>query len=53
MFLLKTLNGAEMAPAKVFRKEPPSPSTNKFEVSNFMLLLSFKLQCVLISLIIK
>ncbi|XP_068125389.1 polycomb protein SCMH1 isoform X3 [Hyperolius riggenbachi] len=32
MFLLKTLNGAEMAPAKVFHKEPPSPAQNHFEI---------------------
>ncbi|XP_072277043.1 polycomb protein SCMH1 isoform X1 [Pyxicephalus adspersus] len=32
MFLLKTLNGAEMAPAKIFHKEPPSPAQNHFEV---------------------
>ncbi|XP_030748827.1 polycomb protein Scm [Sitophilus oryzae] len=32
MFLLKTLNGAEMAPSKVFQKEPPSPRTNLFQV---------------------
>ncbi|XP_077151733.1 polycomb protein SCMH1 isoform X2 [Ranitomeya variabilis] len=31
MFLLKTLNGAEMAPAKIFHKEPPSPTQNNFE----------------------
>ncbi|XP_037079298.1 polycomb protein Scm-like [Pollicipes pollicipes] len=32
MFLLKTLNGAEMAPEKAFKKEPPTPSRNFFEV---------------------
>ncbi|XP_015118890.1 polycomb protein Scm [Diachasma alloeum] len=32
MFLLKTLNGAEMAPAKVFKREPKTPRTNSFEV---------------------
>ncbi|XP_046403093.1 polycomb protein Scm isoform X2 [Ischnura elegans] len=32
MFLLKTLNGAEMAPAKVFKKEPPTPRCNLFQV---------------------
>ncbi|CAH2221743.1 polycomb SCMH1 isoform X1 [Pelobates cultripes] len=32
MFLLKTLNGAEMAPAKIFHKEPPSPPQNHFEM---------------------
>ncbi|KAG8234602.1 hypothetical protein J437_LFUL017105 [Ladona fulva] len=32
MFLLKTLNGAEMAPAKVFKKEPPTPRCNMFQV---------------------
>ncbi|KAL0830662.1 hypothetical protein ABMA28_002799 [Loxostege sticticalis] len=32
MFLLKTLNGAEMAPAKVFQPEPPTPKTNLFMV---------------------
>ncbi|XP_043220789.1 polycomb protein SCMH1-like isoform X1 [Amphibalanus amphitrite] len=32
MFLLKTLNGAEMAPEKAFKKEPPTPSRNYFEV---------------------
>lgn len=32
MFLLKTLNGAEMAPAKIFQREPPSPRTNVFQV---------------------
>ncbi|XP_069612785.1 polycomb protein SCMH1 isoform X2 [Ranitomeya imitator] len=32
MFLLKTLNGAEMAPAKIFHKEPPSPTQNNFEI---------------------
>ncbi|XP_037058797.1 polycomb protein SCMH1 isoform X2 [Peromyscus leucopus] len=32
MFLLKTLNGAEMAPIKIFHKEPPSPSHNFFRM---------------------
>ncbi|ENN80368.1 hypothetical protein YQE_03203, partial [Dendroctonus ponderosae] len=32
MFLLKTLNGAEMAPSKVFQKEPAGPKVNLFEV---------------------
>lgn len=32
MFLLKTLNGAEMAPAKIFQKEPSGPGVNLFEV---------------------
>lgn len=32
MFLLKTLNGAEMAPSKIFQKEPPSPPGNLFQV---------------------
>ncbi|KAM3964950.1 LOW QUALITY PROTEIN: polycomb protein Scm [Aphomia sociella] len=32
MFLLKTLNGAEMAPAQVFQEEPPTPKTNSFLV---------------------
>ncbi|KAI8421830.1 hypothetical protein MSG28_009778 [Choristoneura fumiferana] len=32
MFLLKTLNGAEMAPPKVFQPEPPTPKTNLFVV---------------------
>uniref|UniRef100_T1IQC7 TRASH domain-containing protein n=1 Tax=Strigamia maritima TaxID=126957 RepID=T1IQC7_STRMM len=32
MFLLKTLNGAEMAPAKIFKKEPPTPKNNEFKV---------------------
>ncbi|XP_028937023.1 polycomb protein SCMH1 isoform X1 [Ornithorhynchus anatinus] len=30
MFLLKTLNGAEVAPVRIFHKEPPSPSHNFF-----------------------
>ncbi|XP_011555628.3 polycomb protein Scm [Plutella xylostella] len=30
MFLLKTLNGAEMAPSKVFQPEPQTPKTNLF-----------------------
>ncbi|XP_078415534.1 polycomb protein SCMH1 isoform X3 [Cetorhinus maximus] len=32
MFLLRTLNGAEMAPASIFKKEPPSPQQNHFKV---------------------
>lgn len=32
MFLLKTLNGAEMAPPKVFQAEPPTPKSNLFVV---------------------
>uniref|UniRef100_A0A0V0G9M3 Putative polycomb group protein scm/l3mbt tumor-supressor in n=1 Tax=Triatoma dimidiata TaxID=72491 RepID=A0A0V0G9M3_TRIDM len=32
IFLMKTLNGAEMAPSKVFQKEPKSPKSNKFKV---------------------
>nr|XP_033806486.1 sex comb on midleg-like protein 2 isoform X1 [Geotrypetes seraphini]XP_033806487.1 sex comb on midleg-like protein 2 isoform X1 [Geotrypetes seraphini]XP_033806488.1 sex comb on midleg-like protein 2 isoform X1 [Geotrypetes seraphini] len=32
MFLLRTLNGAEMAPAAIFRKEPPKPPENYFKV---------------------
>lgn len=32
MFLLRTLNGAEMAPAAFFKKEPPKPSPNCFKV---------------------
>ncbi|KAK9884732.1 hypothetical protein WA026_007577 [Henosepilachna vigintioctopunctata] len=32
MFLLKTLNGAEMAPAKIFQKEPLGPGANLFVV---------------------
>ncbi|XP_066232106.1 polycomb protein SCMH1 isoform X4 [Saccopteryx leptura] len=32
MFLLKTLNGAEMAPVRIFHKEPPSPSHNFFKM---------------------
>ncbi|XP_059876410.1 polycomb protein SCMH1 isoform X9 [Delphinus delphis] len=32
MFLLKTLNGAEMAPIRIFHKEPPSPSHNFFKM---------------------
>ncbi|XP_060114093.1 polycomb protein SCMH1 isoform X3 [Heteronotia binoei] len=32
MFLLKTLNGAEMAPVRIFHKEPPSPSQNFFKI---------------------
>ncbi|KGL83306.1 Sex comb on midleg-like 2, partial [Tinamus guttatus] len=32
MFLLRTLNGAEMAPAAFFKKEPPKPAPNSFKV---------------------
>ncbi|XP_075909365.1 polycomb protein SCMH1 isoform X1 [Petromyzon marinus] len=32
MFLLKTLNGAEMAPGRIFHPEPPSPTQNGFRV---------------------
>ncbi|KAB0802043.1 hypothetical protein PPYR_04229 [Photinus pyralis] len=32
MFLLKTLNGAEMAPSKIFQREPPGPRTNLFQI---------------------
>ncbi|KAI4458642.1 polycomb group protein [Holotrichia oblita] len=32
MFLLKTLNGAEMAPSKIFQKEPIGPRSNNFQV---------------------
>ncbi|XP_047662850.1 polycomb protein SCMH1-like isoform X2 [Tachysurus fulvidraco] len=31
MFLLRTLNGAEMAPASAFKKEPLRPSQNSFK----------------------
>uniref|UniRef100_A0A667XXK2 SAM domain-containing protein n=1 Tax=Myripristis murdjan TaxID=586833 RepID=A0A667XXK2_9TELE len=31
MFLLRTLNGAEMAPAAAFKKEPPRPAQNNFK----------------------
>ncbi|KAM3619708.1 uncharacterized protein V6R79_012405 [Siganus canaliculatus] len=31
MFLLRTLNGAEMAPATAFKKEPPRPTQNGFK----------------------
>lgn len=31
MFLLKTLNGAEMAPPSIFKKEPPKPPHNHFK----------------------
>ncbi|KAF7266382.1 hypothetical protein GWI33_020281 [Rhynchophorus ferrugineus] len=37
MFLLKTLNGAEMAPSKVFQKEPPSPKWGQSKMTKFML----------------
>lgn len=32
MFLLKTLNGAEMAPPKIFQKEPVGPKCNLFQI---------------------
>lgn len=32
MFLLKTLSGAEMAPGRIFHKEPPSPAQNYCKV---------------------
>ncbi|KAG5891166.1 hypothetical protein JTB14_000554 [Gonioctena quinquepunctata] len=32
MFLLKTLNGSEMAPSKIFQKEPVGPRMNLFQV---------------------
>ncbi|XP_029459190.1 sex comb on midleg-like protein 2 isoform X3 [Rhinatrema bivittatum] len=32
MFLLRTLNGAEMAPAAIFKKEPSKPTENYFKV---------------------
>ncbi|XP_022905806.1 polycomb protein Scm [Onthophagus taurus] len=32
MFLLKTLNGAQMSPPKVFQKEPVGPKNNMFQV---------------------
>ncbi|XP_004401556.1 PREDICTED: sex comb on midleg-like protein 2 isoform X2 [Odobenus rosmarus divergens] len=32
MFLLRTLNGSEMAPATFFKKEPPKPPLNNFKV---------------------
>ncbi|XP_072884445.1 polycomb protein SCMH1-like isoform X2 [Hemitrygon akajei] len=32
MFLLKTLSGAEMAPGRIFHKEPPSPPQNYYKV---------------------
>lgn len=31
MFLLRTLNGAEMAPGAAFKKEPPRPPQNSFK----------------------
>uniref|UniRef100_A0A669F8I3 Scm polycomb group protein like 2 n=1 Tax=Oreochromis niloticus TaxID=8128 RepID=A0A669F8I3_ORENI len=31
MFLLRTLNGAEMAPVTAFKKEPPRPPQNSFK----------------------
>ncbi|KAM4549434.1 sex comb on midleg-like protein 2 isoform 2-T2 [Odontesthes bonariensis] len=31
MFLLRTLNGAEMAPLTAFKKEPPRPQQNNFK----------------------
>uniref|UniRef100_A0A8C3WHJ7 Scm polycomb group protein like 2 n=1 Tax=Catagonus wagneri TaxID=51154 RepID=A0A8C3WHJ7_9CETA len=32
MFLLRTLSGSEMAPATLFKKEPPKPPLNNFKV---------------------
>ncbi|XP_077001795.1 sex comb on midleg-like protein 2 [Tamandua tetradactyla] len=32
MFLLRTLNGSEMAPAALFKKEPSRPALNNFKV---------------------
>ncbi|ELK12908.1 Sex comb on midleg-like protein 2 [Pteropus alecto] len=32
MFLLRTLNGSEIAPATIFKKEPPMPPINNFQV---------------------
>ncbi|KAF0887382.1 SCML2 protein, partial [Crocuta crocuta] len=32
MFLLRTLNGSEMAPATLFKEEPPKPPLNNFKV---------------------
>lgn len=32
MFLLKTLNGAQMAPKRVFKDEPRTPAENYFTV---------------------
>ncbi|XP_061632685.1 polycomb protein SCMH1 isoform X2 [Phyllopteryx taeniolatus] len=32
LFLLKTLNGAEMAPPRIFHKEPAAPEQNSFQV---------------------
>ncbi|XP_074048435.1 sex comb on midleg-like protein 2 isoform X3 [Macrotis lagotis] len=32
MFLLRTLNGAEMAPATFFKKEPPKPAPNLLKI---------------------
>uniref|UniRef100_A0A8D2E1Y5 Scm polycomb group protein like 2 n=1 Tax=Sciurus vulgaris TaxID=55149 RepID=A0A8D2E1Y5_SCIVU len=32
MFLLRTLNGSEMAPATSFKQEPPKPPINNFKV---------------------
>ncbi|XP_012280648.1 polycomb protein Scm [Orussus abietinus] len=34
MFLVKTLNGAEMALSKVFKREPKTPRSNFFEVGH-------------------
>lgn len=31
-FLLKTLSSAVMAPSKAFKREPPTPESNLFEV---------------------
>lgn len=33
-FLMKTLNGAEMAPAKIFKSEPSTPRSNMFKVGH-------------------
>ena len=32
MFLSKTVTGADMAPARIFQKEPVSPKTNMFAI---------------------
>lgn len=32
MFLCTTLNGADIAPSKVFKSKPPTPQSNNFEV---------------------
>ena len=31
-FLFKTLNGAETAPSRYFKKEPPTPRCNMFNI---------------------